>query len=126
MDRDQAHGITTMPGNLQTSPLVPSSHAPWYSVPETKLVSIEHPYIIKNIDRGIASLGGFEKLNIVRDPLTPAEVFLMIASSSVKMKWNLKPACIKDQVIDSRNHSTHTMFARAMWYSALLFRSGQD
>lgn len=39
--------------------------APWYKVPDQLVVNVEHPYIIKNIDRGIASLGGEAKMEKV-------------------------------------------------------------
>lgn len=36
-----------------------------YSIPRQNIVSIEHPYIIRNLDRGIESLGGIPKLRLV-------------------------------------------------------------
>ncbi len=35
-----------------------SQAAPWSSVPGLAIVSVEHPFIIKNIDKGIETLGG--------------------------------------------------------------------
>ena len=35
-----------------------SSSAPWYDVPIDEVVSVEHPYIIRNLEKGIESLGG--------------------------------------------------------------------
>jgi len=32
--------------------------APIYDVPDQRVVSIEHPCIVKNLDRGLKSLGG--------------------------------------------------------------------
>ena len=31
----------------------PRSEAPWYHVPPRALTSIEHPYLVKNIDKAI-------------------------------------------------------------------------
>ena len=39
--------------------------APWYSVPDKTIVGVEHPYIIRNVDKAIASLGGESKLSKV-------------------------------------------------------------
>lgn len=49
-----------MPSSLSSS-----SPAPWYDVPRTSVVSVEHPFIIKNIDKGIVSLGGPDELKDV-------------------------------------------------------------
>ena len=53
-----------VPGN-DVSPLLSSLSAPWYFVSNTEAVSIEHPYIIKNVEKGIESLGGSPGLNKV-------------------------------------------------------------
>ena len=46
---------------------LPSSslRAPRYSVPDKEVIAIEHPYIIENVDRGIESLGGLQRLTSV-------------------------------------------------------------
>ena len=41
------------------------SYSPWYNVPKRPIVSVEHPFIIKDIDRGLAILGGPSKLEQV-------------------------------------------------------------
>jgi general transcription factor 3C polypeptide 5 (transcription factor C subunit 1) len=43
--------------------------APWLPIPFRAVSAIEHPCIIKNIDKGITSLGGSVKLSKVRDKL---------------------------------------------------------
>ncbi len=43
-----------------------SRFAPWYEMPDQLVVNVEHPYIIKNIGRGIESLGGEAKVQKVR------------------------------------------------------------
>ena len=40
-------------------------HAPWFTVPQISIVSVEHPYIIKNTDKAIVSLGGEGKMSPV-------------------------------------------------------------
>jgi general transcription factor 3C polypeptide 5 (transcription factor C subunit 1) len=40
--------------------------APWLPVPSRAVSAIEHPCIIKNVDKGITSLGGSVKLSKVR------------------------------------------------------------
>jgi len=42
-----------------------SKHAPPMLVPAQPVIAVEHPCIIKNIDKGIKSLGGAEKLSQV-------------------------------------------------------------
>ena len=32
--------------------------APWYPVPPRAIVSVEHPFIVKDIPKAVASLGG--------------------------------------------------------------------
>ncbi|CCX09210.1 RNA polymerase III transcription factor IIIC subunit-domain-containing protein [Pyronema domesticum] len=43
-----------------TSKNIPS--APWITVPDKKIICIEHPAIIRNVEKGIATLGGEEAL----------------------------------------------------------------
>lgn len=42
-----------------------SSYAPWYNVPKKSVVSVEHPFIIKDVDKGLATLGNPSKLEEV-------------------------------------------------------------
>ena len=44
-----------------------SSRAPWYNVPKSPIVSIEHPFIIQDVDKGLATLGHPSKLEQVSD-----------------------------------------------------------
>jgi hypothetical protein len=41
-------------------------HAPWLPIPARSISAVEHPCIVKNIDKGIVSLGGPVKLSKVR------------------------------------------------------------
>jgi general transcription factor 3C polypeptide 5 (transcription factor C subunit 1) len=45
--------------------------APRYIIPDQRIVTIEHPCIIQNVDRGIKSLGGDRALNRFLDPNIP-------------------------------------------------------
>lgn len=40
-------------------------HAPWFTVPKQPIVTVEHPFIINNVDKGLATLGGPRKLQEV-------------------------------------------------------------
>lgn len=42
-----------------------SSYAPWYNVPKQSIVSVEHPFMIKDVDKGLATLGSPSKLEEV-------------------------------------------------------------
>lgn len=53
-----------------------SGFAPSYSLPHLGLVSVEHPFIIKNVDKGIQTLGGLPKMNAVCLPELLAESVL--------------------------------------------------
>ncbi|KAL9617629.1 MAG: hypothetical protein Q9160_007595 [Pyrenula sp. 1 TL-2023] len=44
--------------------ITPESHtAPWYSIQPKQIVTVEHPCLIKNIEKGIQTLGGFTELS---------------------------------------------------------------
>jgi hypothetical protein len=47
--------VITHPDNME---LTDSTTAPFYIVPNERVVSIEHPCIVRNFDNGIKSLGG--------------------------------------------------------------------
>lgn len=42
-----------------------SQHASWLPIPSRAISVVEHPAIIKNVEKGIASLGGPVKLSKV-------------------------------------------------------------
>ncbi len=42
-----------------------SCYAPWYNVSKQPIVSVEHPFIIKHVEKGLATLGGPRKLEQV-------------------------------------------------------------
>lgn len=40
-------------------------HAPWLQVPARSVAVVEHPCVVKNLDKGLVSLGGPVKLSKV-------------------------------------------------------------
>ena len=67
-------------------------YAPWYTVPEQLIVSVEHPFIIKDVDKGLAMLGSPRKLQEVCPFRFDRRQSLMFPSSCKKMV--LSPVCI--------------------------------
>ncbi|CRG87525.1 General transcription factor 3C polypeptide 5 [Talaromyces islandicus] len=47
-------------------------YAPWYQIPSRRIVAVEHPGIVKNVDRAIATLQGEKGLANILDPFKPA------------------------------------------------------
>lgn len=45
-----------------------TKQAPWLQIPARAVVVVEHPCIVKNLDKGIVSLGGAVKLSQVGGP----------------------------------------------------------
>ena len=45
--------------------LFSTEYARWYKVPDKHVVSIENPFIIKDIEKGIETMGGVNKLQEV-------------------------------------------------------------
>lgn len=68
------------------------SYAPWYTVPNQPIVSVEHPFIIKDVDKGLATLGSPSKLEEVSRLFLNRHPHLMFLSWSKKM--TLPPICI--------------------------------
>ena len=59
----------TMDSNMRSDVSTASAStqlAPWLPIPSRAVSAIEHPCIIKNVDKGITSLGGSVKLSKVR------------------------------------------------------------
>lgn len=69
-----------------------SSYAPWYTIPRQPIVSVEHPFIIKDVDKGLATLGSLRKLQEVSRLGYSRRRCLMFLSSSKRMA--LPPICI--------------------------------
>ena len=55
----------TMTSERHPPHLSSTEYAPWYTVPNKHFVSIENPFIIKNVDKGIETMGGVKKLQEV-------------------------------------------------------------
>ena len=53
------------PASLADSTDDHENYAPYYHVPARSIVSVEHPFIIQNIFKGIESLGGASKIQRV-------------------------------------------------------------
>ena len=65
------------------STFIAPMHAPWYSVPDRTIVGVEHPYIIRNVDKAIASLGGESKLSKVGlhgQPMQAKQILTVISA----------------------------------------------
>jgi general transcription factor 3C polypeptide 5 (transcription factor C subunit 1) len=52
----------------------PNDDAPTLQFPDTKVVALEHPCIIRNIDRGVKSLGGSNRIEEVIPSPVPDQV----------------------------------------------------
>ena len=61
----QPHGPRSFPGAMdaQFTNHIPSS--PWIPIPDRRIICIEHPAIIQNLQSGINTLGGEEALSKV-------------------------------------------------------------
>lgn len=57
-------GVVMESGDMESTR---SSTAPIYTVPQERVVSIEHPCIVRNFDNGIKSLGGEPQMKHVSD-----------------------------------------------------------
>lgn len=68
------------------------SYAPWYTIPKQPIASVEHPFIIKDVDKGLATLGSPRQLQEVCRLKLVTRQGLMILSWSKKMA--LLPVCI--------------------------------
>jgi Tau95 Triple barrel domain len=96
--------------------------APVYEFPDTKIVALEHPCIIRNLNRGIKSLGGNQRLQEVALSSHQSHLNMVVsASSSDKTKDPLcisetrRPVCIKgcgpegqDQQLSSQSDGPKT------------------
>lgn len=58
-----------------------SQFAPWYRIPERRIVAVEHPGIVKNVDRAIQTLQGDAGIaNVSRFPFSQGDYYLSIGS----------------------------------------------
>ena len=54
---DQALNDTGKEVRVMQTPSTPRA-APWYLVPSRTIVSVEHPFIVKDVSKAVESLGG--------------------------------------------------------------------
>ena len=62
---EKPEDVETMTSERHPPQLSSTGYAPWYTVPNRHFVSIENPFIIKNVDKGIETMGGVNKLQEV-------------------------------------------------------------
>ena len=53
-----------------------SGFAPSHNLPHLALVSVEHPFVVKDVEKGIRTLGGLQKMKAVCLPIVLAELLL--------------------------------------------------
>ena len=63
MEDDEYRNLDTVACRLSSVSSAPRTS--WHEFPGKSLVSVEHPFIIKNIEKGITSLGGLKKIEEV-------------------------------------------------------------
>lgn len=59
--RDEQPPLTRLAGSLRDVPL-----APVLEVPDKRVVSVEHPCIVRNLDKALKSMGGEPRMKHVR------------------------------------------------------------
>lgn len=57
--------VETMTSEEHPPQLSSTRYAPWHIISNKHFVSIENPFIIKNVDKGIETMGGVNKLQEV-------------------------------------------------------------
>lgn len=62
---EKPEDVETIASERHSAQLSSTGYAPWYTVPNKHFVSIENPFIIKNVDKGIETMGGVNKLQEV-------------------------------------------------------------
>lgn len=90
-----------------------SSHAPWYNVPRQSIVSVEHPFIIKDVDKGLATLGNESKLEEVScnhfQHIPIANVSQLVQEDGATASLYLKPGDRMAKPLKSANVSTNNI-----------------
>lgn len=85
---EQVNGDERVVSNHSQKP----SHAPWYTVPRQPIASVEHPFIIKDVDKGLATLGSPRQLQEV------CRLKLVMRQGLMALSWSKKmaplPVCI--------------------------------
>lgn len=90
-----------------------SSYAPWYNVPRQSIVSVEHPFIIKDVDKGLATLGNESKLEEVNcnhfQYIPIAKVSQLVQEDGATASLYLKPGDRMVKPLKSVNVSTNNI-----------------
>lgn len=90
-----------------------SSHAPWYNIPRQSIVSVEHPFIIKDVDKGLATLGNESKLEEVSSnssqQIPIADLSQLVQEDGATASLYLKPGDRMAKPLKSANVSTNNL-----------------
>ena len=62
---EKPEDVETIASERGPAQLPSTGYALWYTVPNKHLVSVENPFIIKDVDKGIETMGGVNKLQEV-------------------------------------------------------------
>lgn len=100
----------------QTTHHIPSS--PWIPIPDKRIICIEHPAIIRNLDKGIATIGGEDALKKVRplrdrvSMLLPDNFQLAASNGNKPMHLRFRPNDPMQPPIESRSVPTNNLLLK--------------
>ncbi|EED17763.1 RNA polymerase III transcription factor subunit, putative [Talaromyces stipitatus ATCC 10500] len=77
-------------------------YAPWYRIPSRRIVAVEHPGIVKNVDRAIKTLQSDTGISKILDPSKPGS----------KVQLCLRPEDPMASTIDSSNRQTDNILLK--------------
>ncbi|KAL3706151.1 tau 95 subunit of transcription factor TFIIIC [Talaromyces marneffei ATCC 18224] len=77
-------------------------YAPWYRLPTRRIVAVEHPGIVQNVDRAIKTLQGDAGISKILDPSKP----------SSKVQLCLRPEDPMANTMDSFNRQTNNILLK--------------
>ena len=55
----------------KSKPVPISEPAPWYTIPEQRFISVEHPCVVKNVEKGVEMIGGSKGIREALDQDQP-------------------------------------------------------
>ena len=109
---EQVNGDMKMSSSIHKK----SSYAPWYTVPKQPIVSVEHPFIIQNIDKGLETLGSPRKLQEVShlhiNRLQYFDVCQLVQEDGATANLYLKPGDRMAKPLRSANVSTNNVLLK--------------
>lgn len=89
------------------------SHAPWYDIPRQSIVSVEHPFIIKDVDKGLATLGNESKLEEVSSnhfqQIIRTNISQLVQEDGATASLYLKPGDRMAKPLKSANVNTNNI-----------------